>query len=249
MEKEKNRMKTKADVEDYFDGDRIECLICGKWFKSLATHIVRIHGVTVDEYKIKFNLPWGRGLVANETRDNCSNAIKKRIAEGNTPFINFIGNPETMKKAQQAKKRMFRNYDIERVLSQGHEVNNFYKQKTEEKAVSILDAMESEQIPACYVCMLPDVPGLHNLTAACKRNASIRQRYEKIKSSLPSMIEGKTGMSRKEIKDTVMKLREEGKTTADIATDVDIGKTTVKRILRNEGAWKDNPTLHRTPGR
>jgi hypothetical protein len=237
-EEQNTRMKTKAEVEAYFSGDKIECLICGKWFRSLAKHIVSIHGVSVNDYKTKFNLPWGRGLVSNDARVKYAESAQKRIAEGDTPFVDFINNPRIMNKAHQAKKRNFRDYDIKRVIMLSHKVKDTYRKETEKKANEILKRMEHERIPACYVCMLPDVPGYHNLVAACRKNKSIRQRYEQLKASLPSMIEVRYDTTREEIKQRVMGLRTIGKTTREIAKDIGIGATTVKRIIRNEGAWK-----------
>ena len=59
----------KTDIENYFNGDRIECLICPKWYKSLSGHINKAHGINVDQYKLKFGLPWSKGLCSCKTAD------------------------------------------------------------------------------------------------------------------------------------------------------------------------------------
>ncbi len=56
--------KTRRDMERYFSGDTIECLICGRHFKRLQTHLAAKHGVAADEYKRRFGLPWTRGLTS-----------------------------------------------------------------------------------------------------------------------------------------------------------------------------------------
>jgi ROS/MUCR transcriptional regulator protein len=56
--------KTRAEIERYFSGDTIECLICRRNFKRLHAHLAAKHGVTVDEYKRRFGLPWTRGLTS-----------------------------------------------------------------------------------------------------------------------------------------------------------------------------------------
>ena len=60
--------KTKEDIEYYFKGDKIQCLICGKWFKALNGHF-KAHGLNVDQYKEMFGLPWSRGLCGCKTAD------------------------------------------------------------------------------------------------------------------------------------------------------------------------------------
>ena len=56
--------KTRRDIERYFSGNMIECLICRRRFKRLHTHLAARHGVAADEYKRRFGLPWTRGLTS-----------------------------------------------------------------------------------------------------------------------------------------------------------------------------------------
>jgi ROS/MUCR transcriptional regulator protein len=56
--------KTRRDIEDYFSGDTIECLICHHRFKRLHGHLAAKHAMTVDDYKTQFGLPWTRGLTS-----------------------------------------------------------------------------------------------------------------------------------------------------------------------------------------
>ena len=58
------RFKTRREVERYFDGDTIECLLCGQHFKRLQTHLAAKHEMTADQYKRQFGLPWTRGLTS-----------------------------------------------------------------------------------------------------------------------------------------------------------------------------------------
>ena len=55
--------KTMDDIEEYFSNDRLTCLVCGRTFKALIGHIYRKHGISADEYKERFGLPFQRGLV------------------------------------------------------------------------------------------------------------------------------------------------------------------------------------------
>src|ERR1700724_756627 len=56
--------KKRPDIEHYFSGNRIECLICGRHFKRLQTHLAAKHGMATDDYKKRFGLPWTRGLTS-----------------------------------------------------------------------------------------------------------------------------------------------------------------------------------------
>jgi predicted transcriptional regulator len=56
--------KTRREIERYFGGETIECLICGRHFQRLQTHLSVKHGVAADDYKKRFGLPWSRGLIS-----------------------------------------------------------------------------------------------------------------------------------------------------------------------------------------
>ena len=77
-----NKFTTKKEINEYFLGDRLQCLICGKWYIMLGIHLLRAHDMTCDEYKLKYGLPWVRGLVPEETRIKQSNTAKRLVNEG-----------------------------------------------------------------------------------------------------------------------------------------------------------------------
>jgi hypothetical protein len=56
--------KTRREIERYFSGDTIECLICGRHFQRLQTHLAVKHAVAADAYKRQFGRPWTRGLIS-----------------------------------------------------------------------------------------------------------------------------------------------------------------------------------------
>ncbi len=60
--------RTRRQVERYFRGKTIKCLLCGKRFGRLSFHLAAKHGVTTDEYKDRFGLPWSRGLTSALSR-------------------------------------------------------------------------------------------------------------------------------------------------------------------------------------
>jgi hypothetical protein len=58
------RFRTRQQVECYFGGETIECLLCGKNFRKLNVHLFHKHAMSADEYKERFGLPWTRGLTS-----------------------------------------------------------------------------------------------------------------------------------------------------------------------------------------
>jgi hypothetical protein len=62
------RFETLEEINEYLHGEKITCLICGKAKKALSTHL-RIHGVSADEYKERYGLPYRTGLTSEGTRE------------------------------------------------------------------------------------------------------------------------------------------------------------------------------------
>lgn len=61
--------------------DKVECHICGQWFRGLNNHVLRTHGLTVDEYRMEFGLNRGQGLICEGT--------KQRLRELNLKMGNW----------------------------------------------------------------------------------------------------------------------------------------------------------------
>lgn len=64
------------EIEEYFSGDRITCLLCGKSFKALCSHLSLIHKVSADDYKQNYGLPYKAGLTSSDTREKKSESMK-----------------------------------------------------------------------------------------------------------------------------------------------------------------------------
>jgi predicted transcriptional regulator len=47
------------------DDDRVQCHLCGRWYRSIgSSHLYRVHGWTLDDYRDAFHLPMGTPTVA-----------------------------------------------------------------------------------------------------------------------------------------------------------------------------------------
>jgi hypothetical protein len=58
------QFRARREIENYFSGATIECLLCRRHFKRLQTHLAAKHQMSADEYKKRFGLPWTRGLTS-----------------------------------------------------------------------------------------------------------------------------------------------------------------------------------------
>lgn len=74
----KEVFKTYHEINEYFSGDEITCLLCGNGYTTLPAHLGSIHGISADAYKEMFGLPLSRGLVSDSHHEKISNSSKDR---------------------------------------------------------------------------------------------------------------------------------------------------------------------------
>lgn len=55
------------DIEAYLRDDRIDCLMCGRRFKTLLIHVSKIHEMDEGEYRTRFNIPASYVLAGQAT--------------------------------------------------------------------------------------------------------------------------------------------------------------------------------------
>ena len=52
--------------------DKVQCHLCGSWFRCLGVHVFRTHGLAADEYRENFGLNRGQSLICEGTRRKLS---------------------------------------------------------------------------------------------------------------------------------------------------------------------------------
>ena len=88
---------TSDQVQEYHSGDRIQCLVCNRWYKGLAAHL-KAHDMGQDEYRKAFNIP--------NTFPLMSAASINKMRESNhttTAHLNKMRGEQT-KEQQQARQ-------------------------------------------------------------------------------------------------------------------------------------------------
>lgn len=75
--------RSREEVIAYTAGDTVTCLICGKDFRALATHVRQTHDMTARDYKLRFGLPTKRSLTAAPLREkNSARTTQRNHQEG-----------------------------------------------------------------------------------------------------------------------------------------------------------------------
>lgn len=138
----------------YLSGNKIQCLRCGKMYRVIGCHLA-VHGMTLEEYREKYKLPWRAGICSATISDMFSKEMAFRRAKGWAPPTNpKIGE---ISKTFTRRKTPFKNEIAIKNLGAfvGPELN---------REVTMVDA-------PCHIC-----------GAACSRDSVFVAHYpEKVK--------------------------------------------------------------------
>lgn len=69
--------ETRDDLDAYFDGDKITCLMCGLTFRQLEPHLKAVHYMSTDDYRERYGIPYTRGLCCSEKSQSASDYMKQ----------------------------------------------------------------------------------------------------------------------------------------------------------------------------
>ena len=61
--------ETMEEVRAYVSGQRIQCLVCGRYFRRLLHSHLRTHELTADDYRETFGIPWSVSLTSAPSRE------------------------------------------------------------------------------------------------------------------------------------------------------------------------------------
>lgn len=90
--------------QDFDYKSRPICKICGKAFDNLGNHVYPAHKITINEYKIKFDLPSGMHLSSKERLKKLSaRPIPKSILTQNVRRVSPKGKKKRLTTEQRRK--------------------------------------------------------------------------------------------------------------------------------------------------
>lgn len=76
------KFQTPEQLSSYFGGTKIQCLRCGKLFRTLGVHLKTMHEMEPDEYRDIYDIPWTYGLSCEGTTALHAADAKEKHADG-----------------------------------------------------------------------------------------------------------------------------------------------------------------------
>ena len=109
--------KSYDEYKQYFVGDRIICLLCGKHYRALGNHLRVSHEMNIEDYKKKYGILWTKSLLCNDLHEKQSNRANERIANGEL-LPNDIEERRKQAVFARSHKKKKRNLPIHKSSSQ-----------------------------------------------------------------------------------------------------------------------------------
>lgn len=98
--------QTLDELDAYVGGPRIQCLECGRWFRGLATHLPRVHGMTHDDYREKWGIPKRYPLSGTVTREALSLQMQDQITSGRLTYDHLPSAVEAARRSGRRRKAL-----------------------------------------------------------------------------------------------------------------------------------------------
>jgi predicted transcriptional regulator len=105
---------SEEQVRDYYSGDRIVCLQCGKKYLRLANHLESIHGLQLDTYREMYGLPYRGGLLCEESKARYRKCAEDKFESGAWNLAHWRATQPKAADASRGRKRRIAPFQLEK---------------------------------------------------------------------------------------------------------------------------------------
>ncbi len=241
----KGKFTQVKQIKEYFDHEKLQCLLCGREYHNLGLHITGGHKISHDEYKDRFGIPWSYGLAGMNFKTGASKRLKKLRKLGK---IAQSPSKEHMKKLHTAGKKnrppveAFRNESRRKILEQHGRTEKWGDADYEE----FLRRVASGRTPA-EVSHDKDMPGHHAFHKFAKAHPLFEKKYKKIWENLPYEVLVRANKLGKKFHNDVLRLRRQDMTWPEIAEELGVGEhvcRTTWHKMKGRGELKASDKKH-----
>jgi hypothetical protein len=214
------------ELRNYFDEDKLTCLICGQLCVQLAAHIEPAHGLSADSYKERFGIPWTYGLAGKSFRRGCSlrmKALRRRGRLQATPSRRHIRMLLAAAKNRRPPVEAVSDDSRRKLLA----IHGKKEMWTAEDFDEFLRRMALGRTPS-EVGSDEDMPGAKWFLRIVKKDAALGRRFRKLWESLPHAVHVRTGKLGEKFKQDIRRLRHRNMTWNEIAAALGVSRNTVR---------------------
>jgi len=219
---------TKAEIDAYLAGNKIQCLLCGKLFKALPQHLERTHDLTADDYREQYGLPWKRGLCGVGTSEKLSKNMLERQKNGFQPPIEGA-----WKKSVGVTRRPDQPFFVKVKEENMRAGSEKFKKYADQDYRNVLKKMLKEKIGLNEACKDGDMPPIKAVSKYAKKNAEFRADLEKTYEQLPYSVQAGAGrLPEKKFREDLLTMKRTNITVADMSRLLGVSRSLINRRLK-----------------
>ncbi len=223
------KFQTKEEVDAYFASDKIQCLLCRKWFKRIGgTHLTRKHGITADDYREMYGLPWRRGLTGKLNHEQNVQMGKRTFANRDKELM--LERLHSVKASPPRPPQPFMKDMISRMSQEFCERARKYRREDFE---AILERMRDQRRTLGDVCNDPDMPSRSSWTQYANKHPEMKITYRETIYSLPYSLQARIQSLSPQFSIDCRDMRARGMTMGKIAEALGVNEESVRRILHD----------------
>lgn len=217
----------------YFAQPRLTCLLCGKTYALLPNHLTDTHGVTPDEYRAAYRLPWTAGLAGATVIQKKSAALIAKLADAEFASA-WFADAERHRQAAHLKARNQREGPFRRERTRLR-LQRLNKGPWEARDyLRILEVMKERDAVLRQVA--GKVPGLPSYFMAVNWFNSTPDRKQSLIDTVHALspaMQAKSGWLNPAVISRIRELRAAGRLHREIASEIGLCVMTVAKHLRD----------------
>lgn len=227
------------DVRRYFDADKIVCLLCGREYVALGGHIMSVHGMSNDDYRIRFGIPFGYGLAGRTFRLRASRRITRMRKEGRMPQAPSPGTIRKMVRARMSRRPLTEATQRDNLdkIRRIHRKETFWRSKDFKEFFRRIKSGRT----VLEVENDKDMPSRHSFLAYLKGDAALRKQYREVWDTLPFAMQVRANKTGESYRRTLVRLRLSGKKWVQVAQIMGVAPSSVRNMwhmLKRSGRLK-----------
>lgn len=221
------------EVREYFSGDTVVCLLCGRNLKVLGKHLKDLHGITKDEYREQYNISYSTGLVCETTAATMSRNSKITYANGNNGLAAM-----TMEEKAEARRRLDKAVRHQRKGKLARKENRnhlrswegYAETVTPEQILAVIQKMIDQDMTLEEVCSQPGEMCSGTVQRAVGKNAELKAKYDQAKEMRSFAAQARSTQLGQRYTDEVIFLKDvKKKTFREISKKTHTNEDTVSR--------------------
>ena len=221
--------QTTAEIRAYLDEDRLPCLICGRRLTVLAAHLKASHGLTADDYRVRFGIPFSYGLAGRGFRAQAQARMLELRARG---AITGPEPEEVVPRLRAGTKRprtspAIRNANVEKLM-RVHGRRAPWQARDFEEFVRRVESGRS----VAAVGRDSDMPSRQTLFKYLASHPLLKARYDRVRQCQPLAVQVRTRKTGPLYRQTIVRLRKTGMTWAEISAATGIKASTLRNAWR-----------------